>query len=241
LSAILIDVRNDVMRETNRRQVPWEHTAMTAPFYFKTALELVWPAIAPSAPKGGLRISRPATTPEERAKLFDAYRARQVAQERRDFDNALAYFSEAIKLDPQNSLLLSHRGYLHGEKKDFDRAIADLSEAIRLDPRDDVAFYNRGVVYLSTNNFDGAIADLTDAIMRNSLLASAYNNRGSAYSSKNDLDKAIANYTEAIRLNPNFAMAYYNRGVAKHKKGDDTGDADNRAATQLEPRIGVRR
>jgi hypothetical protein len=34
LPTILINVRNDVMRETERRQVPWEHSAMTAKFYF---------------------------------------------------------------------------------------------------------------------------------------------------------------------------------------------------------------
>src|SRR3954451_10110082 len=34
LSAILIAVRNDVMRETQRRQVPWEHSALTGRFYF---------------------------------------------------------------------------------------------------------------------------------------------------------------------------------------------------------------
>ena len=34
LPTILIDVRNDVMKATDRRQVPWEHSAMTARFYF---------------------------------------------------------------------------------------------------------------------------------------------------------------------------------------------------------------
>jgi uncharacterized caspase-like protein len=34
LSAILINVRNDVMRATVRRQVPWEHSALTSRFYF---------------------------------------------------------------------------------------------------------------------------------------------------------------------------------------------------------------
>lgn len=37
LSAILIKVRNDVMRSTDRRQVPWEHSALTARFYFAAA------------------------------------------------------------------------------------------------------------------------------------------------------------------------------------------------------------
>jgi hypothetical protein len=34
ISSILIGVRNDVMRETRRRQVPWEHSALTERFYF---------------------------------------------------------------------------------------------------------------------------------------------------------------------------------------------------------------
>jgi hypothetical protein len=39
LSAILIAVRNDVMRETQRKQVPWEHSALTARFYFAARTE----------------------------------------------------------------------------------------------------------------------------------------------------------------------------------------------------------
>jgi uncharacterized caspase-like protein len=35
LSAILIAVRNDVMKETQRKQVPWEHSALTRKFYLR--------------------------------------------------------------------------------------------------------------------------------------------------------------------------------------------------------------
>ena len=37
LNAILIAVRNDVMRQTERRQVPWEHSALTRRFYFSAS------------------------------------------------------------------------------------------------------------------------------------------------------------------------------------------------------------
>ena len=37
LSALLIAVRNDVMSVTQRRQVPWEHSALTGRFYFGQA------------------------------------------------------------------------------------------------------------------------------------------------------------------------------------------------------------
>jgi uncharacterized caspase-like protein len=37
LSATLIRVRLDVMRVTDRKQVPWEHSALTGKFYFNRA------------------------------------------------------------------------------------------------------------------------------------------------------------------------------------------------------------
>ena len=46
LLSILIEVRNEVRNATNKRQVPWEHSALLAPFYFKPAPE---PAPAPTA------------------------------------------------------------------------------------------------------------------------------------------------------------------------------------------------
>jgi hypothetical protein len=36
LSSILIAVRNDVMKDTRKKQVPWEHSALTGRFYFGT-------------------------------------------------------------------------------------------------------------------------------------------------------------------------------------------------------------
>jgi uncharacterized caspase-like protein len=45
LNAILIAVRNDVVKETDRKQVPWEHSALTGRFYFSPAPQA--PAAAP--------------------------------------------------------------------------------------------------------------------------------------------------------------------------------------------------
>ena len=48
LSAVLIAVRNDVMKETQRKQVPWEHSALTGRFYFSPLAP-----VAPAAPQMG--------------------------------------------------------------------------------------------------------------------------------------------------------------------------------------------
>lgn len=39
LSNILIAVRNDVMKGTQGRAVPWEHSALTGRFYFNVAAQ----------------------------------------------------------------------------------------------------------------------------------------------------------------------------------------------------------
>jgi hypothetical protein len=40
LSTILISVRNDVIRETQGKQVPWEHSALRAKFYFSPSVQV---------------------------------------------------------------------------------------------------------------------------------------------------------------------------------------------------------
>ena len=50
LNAILIAVRNDVMRQTDRKQVPWEHSALTRRFYFRSVVQTS--ALPPATPFG---------------------------------------------------------------------------------------------------------------------------------------------------------------------------------------------
>src|SRR5262249_28175611 len=52
LSAILIAVRNEVLAATGEKQVPWEHSALRAPFYFKPATAPVQSGAQPQAPLG---------------------------------------------------------------------------------------------------------------------------------------------------------------------------------------------
>ena len=55
LSSVLIAVRNDVMKETQRKQVPWEHSALTGRFYFSPT-----GPTAPPSPVAPSRLSEPA-------------------------------------------------------------------------------------------------------------------------------------------------------------------------------------
>jgi len=53
---------------------------------------------------------------------------------KKEYDGAVADFSEAIKLDPRTANGYVSRGLAYRAKGDYDRAIADQSEALRLNP-----------------------------------------------------------------------------------------------------------
>jgi tetratricopeptide (TPR) repeat protein len=128
--------------------------------------------------------------------------------QRKDFDTAIIYYTEAIRLDPRYSDAYFARGFAWNEMKQFDSAIADYSEAIRLDPQNASTYLNRAYVHSGKKEFKTAIADYTEAIRLRPNDAEAYKNRGFARSSMKEYEKALADFNQAIRLEPNDAFSY---------------------------------
>ena len=52
LGDVMIDVRNDVLRATGRKQVPWDNSSLTGQFYFKPL-----PRAATGAPQEGVEVA----------------------------------------------------------------------------------------------------------------------------------------------------------------------------------------
>jgi len=150
----------------------------------------------------------------------------------RDYDGAIAAYSEAIRFDPKSAHVFISRGNAYKNKGDHDRAIADFNEAIQLDSKSALAFTDRGDAYTNKGDNDRAIADFNEAIRLNPKSALALSNRGVAYGNKGDHDRAIVDFNEAIRLDPKSAHAFRNRGVVYAHKGDD-----NRAIADLNEAI----
>jgi tetratricopeptide (TPR) repeat protein len=159
-----------------------------------------------------------------------------AAIEAKDFDEAIRFFSQAIRLNPDFAQAYHNRGTAYSDKGDPLKAIKDYTKAIRLKPDLAAAYSHRGGVYVDIGELKKAIRDCNYAIHLDPTLASAYNNRGAAYHGKGDIKSAINDYTKAINLEPDYMDAYRNRGISRDENGDLRGAIEDFAkAIRLKP------
>ena len=164
------------------------------------------------------------------------------AHQNNNLDDAIAYYTEVIRLDPADTDIIAraynYRGLAYGKKGDYDRAIVDFNEAIELKGNYTEAYYNRGTAYHFKGDHDRALVDFTKAIELNPNDPIAYNNRGTVYGKKGDYDRAIVDYNKAIELKPELAPAYNNRGLAWLHLGEwDKAKSDLTTASNMEINI----
>ena len=125
--------------------------------------------------------------------------------EKGEHDKAIADFTEAIRLDPnQCGCTTSIEVGRYAQKGEYDKAIADFTEAIRLDPKSAAAYYNRARQLATTTR-----ASTTRPSPTSPRPSGSIQKRGCLQPSRlsatraDECDKAIADFTEAIRLDPN--------------------------------------
>jgi len=78
-----------------------------------------------------------------------------------EVDRAIADYTKAIALDPNDATAYNNRGLAYGRKGEYDRAVADYAKALALDPNVALAYTNRGVSYDKKGEYDRAIADFS--------------------------------------------------------------------------------
>lgn len=102
---------------------------------------------------------------------------------------AIADYTKAIEIYPQNSGYYNNRGAAKSNLKDYNAAIIDYNKAIEIDPLDYTAYYNRGNSKGRLKDYYGSISDFTRAIELNT--SSTSNNSGIYYNRA--LSKAFLN------------------------------------------------
>ncbi|MBD2576736.1 tetratricopeptide repeat protein [Oscillatoria sp. FACHB-1406] len=132
----------------------------------------------------------------------------------KDYQKAVNDFTEAIRIQKDESIFWANRGNAYSGLKQYEEALSDYTEAIRLNPNYASAYNGRGNVYNNLKYYQDALADCTEALHIHPNFNLAYNNRGNAYSGLKQYQEALSDYNRAIELDPRFPLAYNNRGIA---------------------------
>ncbi|MBO0724933.1 MAG: tetratricopeptide repeat protein [Blastocatellia bacterium] len=158
--------------------------------------------------------------------------------DKKNFDEAIKKYNEAISLDPSYPIAYYGRGSAYLEIGRFDDALSDFNEAIRLDPNYTVAYIGRGDVYWQKRDLANALADYNRAIDLDPKISDAYTKRGKVLAEQGQVDKAVIDYNHAIDLSPNDSNAYLWRGSARSKSGDyDRALKDFNSALDVNPKL----
>ena len=130
----------------------------------------------------------------------------EAAIDRKEWDKAIAAFTEAIRIDPKADGAHYNRGYAYAEKREYAKAIADFNEAIRLEPNDPMG--HSALAWTLATGSDAALRDGKRAIeLANRAIklskgkdANDFENLAAAYAECGRFDEAVKWQARAIEL-----------------------------------------
>lgn len=149
------------------------------------------------------------------------------------YGGAVACFTRALNIKPQNPDAYLQRGDAHRALNELDAALADYQAAAQLNASLAPAHTGIAMIYLSRGDQRHALDELTRSIDLQPT-TDAYYQRGQIYESQGDHRKAIAEYDRAIAEQRDAPFVYLARALAKQHLGDEQGAAEDRqAAAQI--------
>ena len=76
------------------------------------------------------------------------------------FQEAIADYSEALKVKTKDADIFERRAYAEIQLKDYDKALHDYNEAIKLSPEEPKYYQVRAFIYQTKGDFKAALADV---------------------------------------------------------------------------------
>jgi tetratricopeptide (TPR) repeat protein len=125
---------------------------------------------------------------------------------KRDYDKAIAAFSDALKADPDDVRALDGRGIGYGRRGEDDLATADYNAALQKRPNFGAVYNNRGTIQLRKGALQSALDDFNLAVKYAPNLFAARANRARVLTLTKDFDGALADLAEAQRIDPTAAV-----------------------------------
>jgi tetratricopeptide (TPR) repeat protein len=124
---------------------------------------------------------------------------------KRDYDGAIAAFTAAHEIAPQNINIINARGIAYSYKGDDERALADYDLCLQLRPTFGSAYNNRGLIFMRRGELQRSLDEFNLAVKHIGNDQSRYlhhYNRGRLQGLMKQYDASLADFAEAQRVNP---------------------------------------
>jgi len=135
-------------------------------------------------------------------------------------DAAIACYSDARLLQPDEFRWAYYLGYLSQNKSDLPRAISNYEAALRLRPDDEITTNRIAGVHLTLNHLDEAERLYAQELSRNPKSVAALDGLGRVALARRQFPKAIEYLNHALALDPQAAYLHYPLGMAYRGAGD---------------------
>jgi tetratricopeptide (TPR) repeat protein len=125
------------------------------------------------------------------------------AMDAEKYDQAIAYFTQALRINPKLITVYLLRGSVYNNTKRHDEAIADFNQVLQLNPDITVAattYLSRGLAYGQKGQFERALADFNQVLRLNPRHGEAYSSRAITHYWLRNYDRAWADVKQAESL-----------------------------------------
>ena len=121
----------------------------------------------------------------------------RVLTYRKQYQEALADFAVAKKINPDRPNVVMYRCITYAEMRKFNEALADCNAAVARTPTTAYTLTNRGNVYLAKGDLDAAMKDYDAALKISPNDVRAHAHRGQVLEKRGDVSGARAEYRSA--------------------------------------------
>ena len=129
---------------------------------------------------------------------------------KRDYDGAIAAYSAAHDIDPENVGHINSRGIAYSNKGDDEHALADYDLCLQTHPNFADAFNNRGLIFMRKGDLQRAFDEFNQAVnLASNSSPTRYLhifNRARVEGLQKKNEAALADYTDALKLRPDAAL-----------------------------------
>ena len=177
-----------------------------------------------------------ADEPESMTPADQAYQRAMDHAQKNEIEEAIADYTEAIRLDPENLEYLVNRAEAYCDARMFDKAFEDSAKVLKSDPNNLRALILRGKMFELSGDAASALNEFNSAVEHNPTSSQALFERQNHFGRQGQYDKALADADRLTQLQPDSMTGYVSRAVTHVSSGEfDEGMKYSTAAISQDP------